>query len=144
MSEITDLSLEETKLISRIRRLRRFREVDAPSVCVEMEMDLIARVLRELLGENWTDGALAVHQRDLACAAGECMVPVPEPGGDLAKVVRANALLRLRIQNIFDRVDYLFLPSDDEVMEGSFPTIPEKVQDQLYCRRARNFVVRED
>ncbi len=37
---------------------------------------------------------LALHRADLAAAAGELMVPIPAPGSESAKLMRANRILR--------------------------------------------------
>lgn len=38
--------------------------------------------------------ALEVHQKDLEAAAGELMVDIPEPGTVIARLLRANSLMR--------------------------------------------------
>lgn len=35
-----------------------------------------------------------MHRADLAAAAGELMVPIPAPGSESAKLMRANRILR--------------------------------------------------
>lgn len=45
---------------------------------------------------NFDDAAMVVRQfaADLREAAGECLIPIPEPGTDLARLCIANTLLR--------------------------------------------------
>lgn len=40
------------------------------------------------------------HRADLAEAAGELLVPLPEPGSDMAKVCISNRLLKARVQEL--------------------------------------------
>ena len=40
------------------------------------------------------EAKLAVHEQDLADAAGELKVPLPEPGSMVAKLLHANVMLR--------------------------------------------------
>jgi hypothetical protein len=43
---------------------------------------------------------LAKFRADLAAAAGECCVPIPEPGTDMAKLLTANVLMRREIERL--------------------------------------------
>jgi hypothetical protein len=40
------------------------------------------------------------YRKDLEDAAGELLIPLPEPGSDMAKMMTANALLRRRSQDV--------------------------------------------
>ena len=145
---MTDLSREEEILIERIRRSRRLQEFDAPEVVFQMEAKLVAKALAGLLGPGWSDDALAVHEKDLAAAAGECTVPIPEPGSHLAKLLRANVRLRNEKQVILDRASYLLQTQNDPLYDepetdeetAPFPTIRERLGDDLFCERAYRFI----
>lgn len=51
----------------------------------------------DLIRENaQLKAALAQYRQDLKDAAGKLAVPMPEPGTDMAKLLRANVLLRQR------------------------------------------------
>ena len=47
------------------------------------------------------------HRKDLEEAAGECLVELPEPGTNAAKLLRANRLLRSAAQALIDRLDLI-------------------------------------
>lgn len=55
------------------------------------ERELIERLRQGLENAN---ELLQAHHKDLADAAGELMVPMPEPGTTMAKLLRANRLMR--------------------------------------------------
>jgi hypothetical protein len=50
---------------------------------------------------------LATHERDLQDAAGELMIPIPEPGTSAAKLLSANALMRAERDAAVERYNYL-------------------------------------
>jgi len=69
-------------------------------------MSELTSQLRHVLGRHNDDAVpvvvlvqglverVAEHENDLAEAAGALMVPMPEPGTDMARVMKANALIR--------------------------------------------------
>lgn len=138
------LTQEERILIERLRRVRRLRELDGPEVIVQRGVELVDRSIRDMLGEGWRDDVAGQHARDLKAAAGECMVPLPEPGTPLARVVRANALLRRERDEMLSRVQYLLKPDADDLEDvdgiDRFPTIAERLGDDLFCHRAARFI----
>lgn len=117
MDEHAPLTADEANLIVRIRRLRRLRELDGPVVIIGQAAMLVEKRLDELCGGDPSEDCVSQHKRDLEDAAGECMVKVPEPGTELAKVVRANALLRREQQLLRDRVVYMTSAPDPDDVE---------------------------
>jgi hypothetical protein len=86
----------------------------------------LAMAIPEMLAE------IKQHRNDLAVAAGECLVPLPEPGSDLAKVCIASRLLRTPsnleawpfsvsgyLKQLFERNDFLeSFKWDGESLDG--------------------------
>jgi hypothetical protein len=54
---------------------------------------------------------------DVSAAAGELMVPLPEPGTDMARVLVANSLLRAKVSRLIDAGDVLASVSEMDTEE---------------------------
>lgn len=131
-------------LIQSIRRRKRLVELDAPGILLEKEAQLTVKRMASLLGPDWLESAATAFLRDLNDAAGKCEVPPPKPGSHLAKVVTANALLRLRLEGVVDRVGFQLLPDPDldtDRVGEDVPTIRERMGDDEFCEHARRFIL---
>ena len=81
----------------------------------ELSADDVDRILDEA-------DRCATLEEDLAASAGECLVPLPTPGSDLAKVLFANQLLaaenqslRVKVREAEERAEELKTELTDEV-----------------------------
>lgn len=89
--------------------------------------DLIEAHRRELAGWEAAhvalDRELAQCRQDLKDAAGELMVPMPEPGTDMAKLLSANVLLRQREARLREALKEIIEKCEDEDWEYMFGDI---------------------
>ncbi len=75
-------------------RCVRHDEIACPSCLAYERNDWKARALRAEASLAQRDETIQRYRADLSAAAGECLVPLPEPHSDLARVLSANVLLR--------------------------------------------------
>lgn len=56
------------------------------------EAESVRKVLREIVVYYFRE--LAEHREDVRLASGELLIPIPEPGTETARLLRANVLMR--------------------------------------------------
>ncbi len=92
------------RMISAIRAVPGYADDWGPLHRATQSFRVVERLARTVLmlrlertPSGWSPAAaeeLAMHRADLAAAAGELMVPIPAPGSESAKLMRANRILR--------------------------------------------------
>lgn len=100
------IAASRTDVPDLIAEIRRLRESDEGERLLRSIVKTTQGVPLEKQSPEILDIALSIEshigefEKERADAAGECVVPLPEVGSDLGKVVSANSLLRKRIAEL--------------------------------------------
>lgn len=69
--------------------------LEACSECYNYQLNHIAKL----------EAKLKMYRKDYEIAAGECLVDVPEPGTDMARLLVANRIMKTRIQELEKQIE---------------------------------------
>lgn len=127
-AKINQLNEEVAQLEAELAQAKRSYDAVAAHHEVKRQYrDLIEAHRRELAGWEAAhvalDRELAQCRQDLKDAAGELMVPMPEPGTDMAKLLSANVLLRQREARLREALKEIIEKCEDEDWEYMFGDI---------------------
>ena len=113
-TEDPELAAALRLLVDRVVRLRKLAGFHVPDSILHTGGRLIVESLMAIVGIDPFEGTAADMLRDLEEAAGELLVPLPEPGSIEAKLLSANALMRAKIKDYDSRIRLLVEPAGGE------------------------------